>query len=878
MTAMVRVAPGADGWGQRLWPYRRLRRESGASMPTALLCSLLQLLAWALLRLEGPNWQPLLRRWADWYPQLAGQPRRFGDPLRFAVQTLWLLLWRGGARVQRPLQALPALLSRLWRALSRLLRGLRNALQAWLRHLPLPAQAPWRRVEAALQREPVRRRRGLLLLTGGLAGGLTLLCITEPFDFRAQVLFTLLLWGLAMLVRHVPGRFATLLLVLLSVIVSSRYLWWRYTATLNWDTPLDLFCGLVLLAAETYSWLILIFGYVQTSWPLGRQPAPLPADPALWPRVDLLIPTYNEDLSVVRNTVYAALGLDWPADRLCIYILDDGRRESFRRFAEEVGVGYLTRPDNCHAKAGNLNHALERIDGELVAIFDCDHVPVRSFLQLTAGWFLRDPKLALVQTPHHFFSPDPFERNLGTFRWRPNEGELFYGLIQDGNDLWNASFFCGSCAVLRRRALDAIGGFAVETVTEDAHTALRLHRHGWNSAYLRTPLAAGLATESLSAHVSQRIRWARGMVQIFRTDNPLLGKGLNLFQRVCYANAMLHFLSGLPRLVFLTAPLAFLLLHAYIIYAPALMILLYVLPHMIHASLANSRLQGAFRHSFWSEVYETVLAWYIAWPTTLALLDPGKGKFNVTAKGGLMESSQFDWQIARPYLVLALLNACGLGFGIWRLVYGPADELATVIVSSLWVIYNLLIIGAAVAVAAEARQIRQSHRVQVRQPAALRLADGHLYAGELVDYSTGGVGIELLQPLPLEPGTEVWLLLRRGTREFVFRGRISRCAGLQVGMQFETLSLQQQIDLVQCTFARADAWLNWSSRYMTERPLRNFIDVLWLGGRGYLRLLEYLPGWLQAPLRHLAGLLGWLASFLPRHAVVSPQQRLRVET
>ncbi|MBX4425900.1 hypothetical protein K4G86_21690, partial [Mycobacterium tuberculosis] len=103
-----------------------------------------------------------------------------------------------------------------------------------------------------------------------------------------------------------------------------------------------------------------------------------------------------------------------------------------------------------------------------------------------------------------------------------------------------------------------------------AHTSLRLHRRGYTSAYMRIPQAAGLATESLSAHIGQRIRWARGMVQIFRLDNPLFGKGLKLVQRVCYANAMLHFLSGIPRLIFLTAPLAFLLLHAYIIYAPAL--------------------------------------------------------------------------------------------------------------------------------------------------------------------------------------------------------------------------------------------------------------------------------------------------------------------
>ncbi|MDF4981200.1 glycosyltransferase family 2 protein, partial [Vibrio parahaemolyticus] len=267
--------------------------------------------------------------------------------------------------------------------------------------------------------------------------------------------------------------------------------------------------------------------------------------------------------------------------------------------------------------AGNINYALKQTSGEFVAIFDCDHIPTRAFFQLTMGMFLKDPKLALIQTPHHFFSPDPFERNLSNFRNVPNEGNLFYGLIQDGNDLWDATFFCGSCAILRREPLEEVGGIAVETVTEDAHTSLRMHRLGYRSAYLKQPISAGLATETLSAHVGQRIRWARGMAQIFRVDNPLTGKGLKLSQRLCYVNAMLHFLSGIPRIVFLIAPLAYLLLHSYVIYAPALAIILYVLPHMIHASMTNSRMQGDYRYSFWGEVYETVLAWYIARPTTV---------------------------------------------------------------------------------------------------------------------------------------------------------------------------------------------------------------------------------------------------------------------
>ncbi len=152
-------------------------------------------------------------------------------------------------------------------------------------------------------------------------------------------------------------------------------------------------------------------------------------------------------------------------------------------------MGYVVRKEHNHAKAGNINHALTTMSSPLVTIFDCDHVPTRSFLQVTVGWFLVEKKLAMLQTPHFFYSPDPFERNLLQYKTIPNEGELFYGIIQDGNDLWNATFFCGSCAVIRREALNEVGGIATETVTEDAHTSLRMQKKGWNTAYINLPQA-----------------------------------------------------------------------------------------------------------------------------------------------------------------------------------------------------------------------------------------------------------------------------------------------------------------------------------------------------------------------------------------------------
>ncbi|HAT3917104.1 TPA: UDP-forming cellulose synthase catalytic subunit [Kluyvera ascorbata] len=841
--------------------YARLReryvgyRRAGASWLAATLACWWTGLAWIFLPLENPCWQALSARQDELFPHIHFARPRPLDPLRFMLQAFWLIASKP-PQTRKPIS---------WRPFASVGR-LRERYNQWADALPsrINAQTDHLDHKKELAHLNPKLRQFILGVVVGLSLLLALVCITQPFNPLSQFIFLMLLWGVALLVRRIPGRFSALMLIVLSLTVSCRYIWWRYTSTLNWNDPVSLVCGLILLFAETYAWIVLVLGYFQVVWPLNRHPVPLPKDMNAWPTVDIFVPTYNEDLNVVKNTVYASLGIDWPKDKVKIWILDDGAREEFRQFAKDVGVEYVARATHEHAKAGNINNALKLAKGEFVSIFDCDHVPTRSFLQMTMGWFLKDKKLAMMQTPHHFFSPDPFERNLGRFRKTPNEGTLFYGLVQDGNDMWDATFFCGSCAVIRRKPLDEIGGIAVETVTEDAHTSLRLHRLGYTSAYMRLPQAAGLATESLSAHIGQRIRWARGMVQIFRLDNPLLGKGLKLPQRLCYLNAMFHFLSGVPRLIFLTAPLAFLLLHAYIIYAPALMIALFVLPHMIHASLTNSKIQGKYRHSFWSEIYETVLAWYIAPPTMVALFNPHKGKFNVTAKGGLVEEEYVDWVISRPYIFLVLLNLVGVAFGIWRYMYGPENEVLTVWISLIWVFYNLIILGGAVAVSVESKQVRRSHRVEIKMPGAIAREDGHLFSCTVHDFSDGGVGIRINGDAQVLEEQKVNLLLKRGQQEYVFPTQVVRVLGSEVGLKLLPMSTRQHIDFVQCTFARADTWALWQDSFPEDKPLESLFDILKLGFRGYRHLAEFAPPVAKEIFRSLTLLVAWVASFVPR--------------
>lgn len=674
------------------------------------------------------------------------------------------------------------------------------------------------------------------LITAAL-GALAFLS-TFSLGWQEQATFGLALIGLAVALHLAfPTRTVTLALMAISVFATIRYGYWRTVQTWEGVTSAghlhdpDVIFVLLLLGAEFYAFGTLILGYFQTVRPLGRQVAPLMGDSRTWPTVDVFIPTYNEPLSVVRATVLGALAMDYPSDRMNIVVLDDGRRDEFQTFATEVGVRYLRRETNVHAKAGNINHALKHTGGELIAIFDADHVPTRMFLQMTLGAFLSDLDVGLVQTPHHFYSPDPFERNLKRFRKVPNESELFHRLVQDGNDLWNASFFCGSCAVLRREALQSIGGVAVETVTEDAHTALRLHGAGWNTVYLNIPLAAGLATESLAAHIRQRIRWARGMIQVLRLENPLFRRGLSVPQRLCYFNATTHFLFAVPRLVFLTIPLVYLLFGRVNIYGYSLAVFAYAFPHIVLSHLATSRSQRHYRFSFWNEIYEAVLAPYILLPTLFALIKPRLGKFNVTSKGGIIERSYFDHRIALPLLGLLALNIAGLVMARYRYVTDPAHY-DTILMNALWTTYNIVILSVATSVAWEQQQRRTEVRVDVQVPLTLTTREGRRVAGMTSELSRGGATVHFDRPpgLPVGSPVVVNFLDRLAPCEVAAcivgaRGRIQHLA-------FSELELHQEQSLLRLAFSPTETWSAWHRSRRPDRPLRSGLEILALAVRG----------------------------------------------
>ena len=670
----------------------------------------------------------------------------------------------------------------------------------------------------------------LLLVLAPIA----VLIIITPMDSQKQYIFGLVSIGILFLLGFSKKHSISVVMMVVSALMSTRYIYFRATQTLHFNSEIEAILGIGLFLAELYIWVILLLTYLQTVFPLKRGIVPLPDDVSLWPTVDIYIPSYNESLDVVRDTVLAAQCIDYPKDKLNIYLLDDGKRREFAVFAADAGVGYITRMDNSHAKAGNLNHALKLTKGELICVFDCDHVATRIFLQATVGSFLQDPKLALLQTPHYFYSPDPFERNLSLGKNIPNEGSLFYGPIQQGNDNWNATFFCGSCAVIRRSALEEIGGFAVETVTEDAHTALKMQRLGWKSAFLAIPLAAGLATERLVLHVIQRTRWARGMTQIFRMDNPLFGRGLTWQQRCCYLSAMLYFQFALPRVAFLTAPLAYLLFNLNIIHSSAGLIFAYALPHLLLTIYLNSRMNGRYRYSFWGEIYDIVLAFHLILPTAITMIFPKRGKFNVTDKGGLLNIGYFDFTVVRPHLIVAILLTIGIIAGLVRAFahdYFAVDP-KVIALNVGWGIYSLVFLLAAIAVARETRQTRKTIRIDVDVPVIVHYASGISSRTHTQDLSMGGCRIVVPDNRHLtDEIEEIELQLQSGSISIPVN--VIGADEEFIRLMFEDIPLSRRRELVRVVLARADAWIR--PPKPQDNPFRSLViiirsvfDLFWL--------------------------------------------------
>lgn len=576
-------------------------------------------------------------------------------------------------------------------------------------------------------------RTTISVIVWAVIAAVVVVLITLPISLQAHLIAGAIVVASMILLKFLrPYGVWRLIALGLGTAIVLRYIYWRTTSTLPPVNQIEDFIpAMALYLAEIYNIGMLFLSLFVVAMPLQRRAAP-PIDLENAPTIDVFVPTYNEEPELLATTLSAALAMDYPAGRVKVYLLDDGgtdekcnadnfvaanaareRQATLKALCEGLGVTYLTRERNLSAKAGNLNNGIAHSQGELIVVFDADHAPARSFLAETIGYFGQDPKLFLVQTPHFFINPDPLERNLKTFKDMPSENEMFYGVIQRGLDKWDASFFCGSAAVLRRAALETTNGFSGRSITEDAETAITLHATGWHSVYVDKPLIAGLQPATFSSFIGQRSRWAQGMMQILIFHRPLFKSGLSLPQRLCYTSSALFWFFPFARLIFLVSPLFYLFFGLQIFTASGAEFFAYILSYMVVNLMMQNYLYGRYRWPWISELYEFIQAVYLLPAVISVLLNPSKPTFKVTAKNETLERRQIS-QLGKPFFIIFAVLALGVVATYWRTIAEPYNADTTMVVG-LWNILNLLMAGCALGVVSERPEGRAARRFDVKR-------------------------------------------------------------------------------------------------------------------------------------------------------------------
>jgi cellulose synthase (UDP-forming) len=575
---------------------------------------------------------------------------------------------------------------------------------------------------------------------------------------------------------------------------TTYYISWRWIETINWSAW---WFSIPLAAAETYI-LVSAVLTVFTAWKPKRR-TPIPAPEGL--SVDVFITTYDESLEIIRRTALGARAIRYPHRT---YILDDGKRDAVQELAEELGIGYIRREGNDHAKAGNLNHALAETEGDFILQLDADHVPLPHILDRLLGFF-NDPDVAFVQSPQDFYNTDSFSYDVNEEARRLwEEQRIFFSLLQPGKDHWNAAFFCGSCGVLRRSAFEEIGGFRTETITEDMETSLVLHARGWKSVYYGESLAYGLAPASAGQYAVQRLRWGQGSMQVLRKYKPLRHKGLSWPQRLCYFSSTLGYLDGPVKLVLYLAPVVFFFTGILPIHVEERAFLVRFLPYLVLNLIMFELLFRGTGFLLIAERYNMAKFWIY----TLALsgfFARGKLDFNVTPKG----QGDVPFRTYAPQLILAILTVTSIVFGTvafaqgWVRYDAPGWGSGAFWFNFGWAAYNLYFAVHVVRLSLQYRQQRLDERFRSAMPLRVEVHEedhgsrgaDHWQQVPAVSVNLNPDGVGFRSTLPISPGSRTRIHLPLETRHLTVPGRVVHrdrrtVAGIEVfvyGVEFEDL-------------------------------------------------------------------------------------------
>ncbi len=639
----------------------------------------------------------------------------------------------------------------------------------------------------------------------------------QPFDLFGPLLFVVI--GCSLL-RYLPfSNWARAVVNTAMLLIMGRYLLWRSLSTLNLSSTIEALFSLLVFFNEVIACFSFFLGKTQSILSTDqqrRQEADQLSQAILnrtyLPSVDVLIPTYNEPEFVVRRTAVGCLAMDYPNKQ--VYILDDTRRPHIRQLAAELGCHYLTRADNRHAKAGNLNNALPHSRGDLIAVMDADFVPFTNFLTRTVGFF-QDPEVALVQTPQSFYNPDHHVRNLGIDHLMHNDLAYFFEVSQSHRDYFNAAICCGTSYVVRRSHLRAVDGYLIRCINEDSPTSIKMLTRGLQVVYLNEILSMGESTRTYVDFIKQRTRWHHSNYQIFFCGDDIPIWKLDWPQRMFFLSWYISCFQPFFRLIFILTPFLSLALGFSPILATGEELIYYLLPWLLVIIMGHGW-ATEYRNTFlWNEVYETILCWPLLRCQLFALRSPFGLHFKVTRKGVQTDQRVYNLNLTWPLLVgIGVMGIC-LGL-YWTSFRSQADLRGSFGMGMMLIllVYQILLMAIAFLAGIDQPERRLVDRFPLRTSCLVQVPGVDAteppmsYPATTLNLSEHGACLQIDVPIEISMGKFIDFYLNE--YDLWIRAKICRQqtqkGSTQLALQFQAVDPQTNRKLVEILYTTMTWW------------------------------------------------------------------------
>jgi cellulose synthase (UDP-forming) len=577
------------------------------------------------------------------------------------------------------------------------------------------------------------------------------------------------------------------ILIAVNLIIDLVYLIWRIT-TIPTAHPLEFSLGILLLTAEAMG--LTQFFIVQLLFfrDYKIEKKTLSDFHGALPTVDVLICTYNEPDYLLERTILAALNLEYDHKKLHIYVCDDGRRASIRRLCRTCGVGYITRPTNEHAKAGNINHALSKTSGELFAVLDADMICTKAFLKRTVGYF-SDEDTAFVQTPQIYYNRDMYQRSLNK-KDLPNEQDFFMREVQEKRAIYNAVLHVGTNVVFRRRYVIEIGMYPTFSITEDMAVGLKLQERGLRTVFINEPLVLGMSASVYADLTLQRDRWCRGNLQVMRRTKILRNRSLSPMQKLCYFDGWLYWFTCFQKMIYLLLPILFLLTTLQSLHAPIPRLAQFFVPYFSGMLLLFRSTVSNVRTLKWAHIYEIAMAPHMCM-SILRELSHRDIRFKVTPKAAEPNRSYFQFRAVLPHLILLALSVlCLISGSIY--LYQRMISLNAYLLNAIWCSYNCIGLLYCIRAAYHRAKAQPSDMLVLRHNYSTWIKAGaHTYQASLSSLSRDTLAVHSKKACALPPGTPVRLFLDFAGRINI-RTTIRSVDGHTLYLQHDTLSFPQK--------------------------------------------------------------------------------------